>query len=78
MEGQRMKFDPTETDLLRLADLAKEHGFTYIKVGTRYYFDTEIKGPFQDGFIYSAHGLREALAFAEGFDRAKTRELTQQ
>jgi len=72
-----MKFDSKETDILRLADLAKQHGFTYKNVGTSYYFDTDTKeNAFQEGFIYRAHGLREALAFAEGFDRARTWEPT--
>ena len=73
-----MKFDSTETDLLRLADLAKQHGFTYQTVGGQFYFFNEdIHHNANDVPDYTARGLREALAFAEGFDRAMTRELTQ-
>jgi len=61
-----------DTDLLRLNDLAQQHGLSYRKVGTRYSFDDRLgTDAFSDGCIYTARGLREALAFAEGFDRAK-------
>lgn len=49
-----------ESDLMRLQDLVKEHGLTYQRVGSTYSFED-----------YTAHGLRQALGFAEGFDRAK-------
>lgn len=49
-----------ETDLMRLSDLAKQHGLKYRRVGRTYIFEE-----------YTAHGLRQALGFAEGFDRAK-------
>jgi hypothetical protein len=72
-----MKFDSKETDILRLADLAQQHRFTYQKVGGAFYFfDDGIHHSANDVPDYTARGLREALAFAEGFDRAITRVLT--
>ena len=55
-----MKYDDKETDLLRLDSLAQQHGLTYKRVGRTYQFDD-----------FTAHGLEQALGFAEGFDRAK-------
>src|SRR5215831_1575771 len=55
-----MKFDSTETDTLRLKDLAKQHGLIFKRVGTSYRFDH-----------FTAHGLTQALGFVEGFDRAR-------
>jgi hypothetical protein len=68
-----LKSNDRETDLMRLADLTKQHGLSYRCVGNTYRFDDRI-GPdaFEDGCIYTARGLREALAFAEGYDRAKS------
>jgi hypothetical protein len=73
-----MNFDSKETDLLRLEDLAQQHGFTYQKVaGQFYFFNDGIQHSANDVPDYTARGLREALAFAEGFDRAMMRESTQ-
>jgi hypothetical protein len=67
-----LKSNDHETDLLRLNDLAKQHGLSYRRVGVAYYFDDAVgEKAFTEGFIYVARGSREALAFAEGFDRAK-------
>jgi len=65
--------DDQDTDLMRLNDLVRQHGLSYRKAGASYQFDDRA-GPeaFEDGCIYTARGLREALAFAEGFDRAKS------
>jgi hypothetical protein len=49
-----------ETDTYRLNDLAAQYGLTFKRVGNIYRF--------QD---FNAHGLRQALGFAEGFDRAR-------
>jgi hypothetical protein len=54
-----MKYRDKETDTLRLNDLAKQHGLTITRDGDKYVFDS-----------FTAHGLTQALAFAEGFDRA--------
>jgi hypothetical protein len=48
-----------ETDLTRLQDLVKHHGLRLRRVRTTYMFDD-----------YTAHGLKQALGFAEGYDRA--------
>jgi hypothetical protein len=48
-----------ETDALRLNDLAREHGLTFKRVRSTYQFED-----------YTAHGLKQALGFAEGYDRA--------
>jgi hypothetical protein len=48
-----------ETDALRLNDLAKQYGLNFRRVGSTYKFED-----------FNAHGLRQALGFAEGFDRA--------
>jgi hypothetical protein len=56
-----------ETDTFRLNDLAKEHGLTLRRVGSTYKFDD-----------FNAHGLRQALGFAEGFDRAMASRSAQQ
>jgi hypothetical protein len=72
-----MKFDSKETDQLRLADLAQEHGFTYRNLGGNFYFfNDSIQHSANDVPDYTARGLREALAFAEGFDRAMMRVPT--
>jgi hypothetical protein len=55
-----MKYDDKETDLLRLDSIAQQHGLTFKRVGSTYQFDD-----------FTAHGLEQALGFAEGFDRAK-------
>jgi hypothetical protein len=49
-----------ETDIMRLNDLAKQHGLKFRRVGSTYTFDD-----------FTAHGLKQALGFVEGFDRAK-------
>jgi hypothetical protein len=49
-----------ETNILRLNDLAEQHGLTFKRVGNTYIFDD-----------FTAHGLRQALGFAEGFDRGR-------
>jgi hypothetical protein len=56
-----------ETDTFRLNDLAKEHGLTFRRVGSTYKFDD-----------FNAHGLRQALGYAEGFDRAIASRPVQQ
>ncbi len=55
-----MKYDSKETDILRLKDLAKQHGLIFKRVRGNYRFDH-----------FTAHGLPQALGFAEGFDRAR-------
>lgn len=66
-----------DSNLLRLRDLVQKHRLSYRFVGGTYYFDDRIGATaFADGCIYTARGLREALAFAEGFDRAKSQEVT--
>ncbi len=63
-----------ETDLLRLNDLTLRHGLACrIQGKDSYYFDYAGADAFSEGFIFIARGLREALAFAEGFDRAIAR-----
>jgi|GEM_PF-3178133 len=57
---QVLKSNDDDTDLLRLNDLAKQHGLRFCKVGRTYQFND-----------YTAHGLEQALGFAEGFNRAK-------
>jgi hypothetical protein len=52
-----------ESDTARLEDLAKLHGLTFKHVGSTYIFDD-----------FNAHGVRQALGFAEGFDRARNPE----
>jgi hypothetical protein len=51
-----------ETDLIRLEDLVKHHDLRLRRVRTTYMFDD-----------YTAHGLKQALGFAEGYDRAMQR-----
>jgi hypothetical protein len=53
-----------ETDRLRLHDLAKEHGLKFRRVGSAYLFDDH---------TFTARNQGQALAFAEGFDRAAKR-----
>lgn len=62
-----------DTDLLRLQELTLQHGLTYKKHGANGYAFDDRTGPdaFSDGSIFIALGLSEALAFAEGFDRAR-------
>jgi hypothetical protein len=48
-----------EIDTLRLYDLARHHSLAFTRDGDTYAFDS-----------FTAHGLSQALAFAEGFDRA--------
>jgi hypothetical protein len=63
-----------ESDQLRLDDLAKQHRFSYTKRSAVFYFwDTPVpQDPLTEVPIYIAYALTEALAFAEGFDRAKS------
>jgi hypothetical protein len=56
---QALKSSDRDTDLLRLNDLARKHGLKYRRVRNTYTFDD-----------FTAHGLKQALGFAEGFDRA--------
>jgi hypothetical protein len=62
MSMQTIHSDDQETDLLRLNDLSRKHDLSFRKVGRTYIFDD-----------FTAHGLKQALGFAEGFDRAKWR-----
>jgi hypothetical protein len=55
-----MKYSDNETDSLRLHDVAKEHGLNFTRRGSTFQFES-----------FTAHGLRQALKFAEGFDRGK-------
>lgn len=75
-----LKSNDHETDLLRLNDLAKQHGLAYRKHGKNsYYFDDRTgEDAFCGGYMFVARGLREALAFAEGFDRARERKIKSQ
>ena len=68
-----LKSSEQDTDLMRLEDLVREHGLTYRKHGKEsYYFDDRTgEEALSDGCIFIARGLREALAFTEGFDRAR-------
>lgn len=56
-----MRYNDKETDTLRLNDLAAQHGLAFRVVGSTYIFDE-----------FTAHGLRQALGFVEGYDRAKS------
>lgn len=68
-----------ETDLLRLNDLTLQHGLACrIQGKNSYCFDYAGADAFSEGYIFIARGLREALAFAEGFDRAKRKKLERQ
>jgi hypothetical protein len=70
---QVLESNELDTDLLRLNDLVKQHGISCRTNGTSYQFDDRVGAEaFTDGDIYTARGLREALAFAEGFDRARS------
>ena len=70
---QVLESNELDTDLLRLKDLVRQHGLTYRTNGSSYQFDDRVGAEaFSDGDIYTARGLREALAFAEGFDRARS------
>lgn len=55
-----VKSNDQETDQLRLDDLVTEHGIAYQRIGNTYTFDD-----------FTAHGLEQALGFAEGYDRAQ-------
>jgi hypothetical protein len=68
--------DDLGTDRMRLDDLVQQHGLSYRKAGAAYQFDDRVEPEaFEDGCIYTARGLREALALAEGFDRAKSQGI---
>ena len=54
--------DFRDSDRLRLDDLAREHGLKFKRVGQSYLFDD---------YTFTARSLGQALAFAEGFDRAR-------
>ncbi len=54
-----MQNDDKDTDALRLNDLAKQYGLECRRVGSTYQFDD-----------FTAHGLKQALGFVEGYDRA--------
>lgn len=64
---QVLKSSELETDLQRLNDLVRQHGLHYRRVGSTYNFED-----------FTAHGLKQALGFAEGFDRAKGQTIQQQ
>lgn len=68
-----MKNSDDESDALRLNDLAALHGLTYRKTASGRYYIDDRTGPkaFSDGCIFIAGNLKEAWAFAEGFDRAR-------
>jgi hypothetical protein len=55
-----MNCEDEETDTLRLHDVAKEHGLTFTQHGATFQFES-----------FTAHGLKQALGFVEGFDRAR-------
>lgn len=48
-----------ETDALQLEYLSRRHNLPFKKVRSRYVFED-----------YTARGLKEALGFVEGYDRA--------
>jgi hypothetical protein len=50
-----------EQDAMRLDDLSQRHGLPFRKTGMIYRFEGE---------EFTAYGLDQALAFAEGYDRA--------
>ena len=54
-----MKLDSRETDILRLNDLAKQYGLAFRKARNTYTFEE-----------FHARGLRQALGYVEGYDRA--------
>jgi hypothetical protein len=60
-----MKDDDTDTDTLRLNDLAKQYGLKFRRVRSTYQFDD-----------FTAHGLKQALGFVEGYDRAAKQAAT--
>ena len=51
-----------EQDQMRLDDLVQQYGLSCRATGKRFRFEEE---------EFTARNLREALAFAEGFDRAR-------
>ena len=53
-------------DTLRLNDLAKQYGLTFRRIRSTYIFDD-----------FTAHGLRQALGYVEGYDRAMQTVLTE-
>jgi hypothetical protein len=53
-----MNNDDAHTDALRLNDLAKQYGLKFRRVRSTYQFDD-----------FTAHGLKQALGFVEGYDR---------
>ena len=75
-----LKSSDQETDLLRLNDLVRQHGLVYRRHGRMlYYFDDRTSDhAFSDGCVFIARGLREAVAFAEGYDRAKEKIIYKQ
>jgi hypothetical protein len=80
VHGENPESNEREADAQRLDELAQRHGLAYRKRGKNsYQFDDRTgEDAFSDGCIFIARGLREALAFAEGFDRAKGRKTLQQ
>ncbi|HKM69082.1 MAG TPA: hypothetical protein VJX94_03190 [Stellaceae bacterium] len=58
-----MRNNDKETDTLRLNDLALQYGLTFTCVRSTYLFND-----------YTAHGLKQALGFVEGYDRANTED----
>jgi hypothetical protein len=56
-----------ETDTFRLNHLVKEHGLTFKRICITYIFT-----------YFNVNGLRQALGFAEGFDRAIASSPAQQ
>jgi hypothetical protein len=56
-----MRFDSKETDELRLNDLSQQYALPFKRIRSTYIFED-----------FTAHGLRQALGYVEGFDRAMT------
>jgi hypothetical protein len=57
-----MRFDDKETDELRLNDLSQQYDLPFKRIRSTYVFED-----------FRAHGLRQALGYAEGYDRAMSR-----
>jgi hypothetical protein len=57
-----MKFDSKETDELRLNDLSQQYALPFKRLRSTYRFED-----------FTAHGLRQALGYVEGYDRAMSR-----
>jgi hypothetical protein len=53
-----------DTDELRLQDLARAHDLTFKRKRSTYIFDE-----------FTAHGLKQALGYVEGYDRAASQAI---